>query len=79
MCNLSGLEKTLFAWSNNISTMYLGSGDKTLYPKGLTKEPEIFYLPQVRGFCVQGHPEMMPHDVPVNNYIRKTVKTLYQI
>lgn len=79
MCNLSGLDKNLIAWSDNVSTMYLGSGDKVLFPKGLTKEPEIFYLPQVRGFCVQGHPEFMPIDAPVNIYIRKTINEIYQI
>lgn len=79
MCNLSGLEKILFAWSSNLSSMYLGDGDSVLFPKGLTKEPEVFYLPQVRGFCVQGHPEMMDKNAPANVFVRNRLAEVFNL
>jgi len=79
MCNLTGVDHMLYAWTNHLSSLYLGQKGVKLFPKGLTKEPEIFYIPNIRGFGIQGHPEYLSRHAPGNRYIRKLLTKTYLI
>lgn len=77
MVDLHDVEHELLAWTNHLSREYRVEKDKQRYPKGLEKEPEVFYLPYIRGLGIQGHPEYMPMYSPSNIYFRNTVKRVF--
>lgn len=79
MCDLRNVEHMLLAWTNHLSTQYLSDGSVNLYPHGLSKEPEIFYIPSIRGFGVQGHPEWMADTNPATQYIRSKLRDIYNL
>lgn len=77
MVNLTNVEHILHAWTDHLSSVYLGEKDKRLFEKGLKFEPEIFYIPVIRGFGVQGHPEYMTQYAPGNMYLRYLLKKTF--
>lgn len=64
MLDLYGSKYELLAWTPaNLSKVYMGETAKTpdhirlQMEKGVFKEPEIVYFPDVNGLAIQGHPE----------------------
>ena len=73
--NLSDDEYELIAWSKErLSNKYVTGGAFDITNTADFKEPEIVYYPKTNSFCIQGHPEMMPKDSPINTYINNFVK-----
>lgn len=70
MCDLSKVTHKMLAWSVKVSTRYLGEDKKELYPEGLEQEPEVFWVPKIRGFAIQGHPEALPLNHEFNVWMR---------
>lgn len=64
MCDLRKVTHKMLAWSNKRSKKYIGENGENLFPEGLEQEPEVFWVPKIRGFAVQGHPEAMPSEHP---------------
>lgn len=63
----------LIAWSEtNLSPVYY-TGEGALEVSKDFKEPEIVYYPKTNSLCIQGHPEWMPKDKPVINFINKLI------
>ena len=70
MCDLRNVpDAKVLAWARGISGHYDGN---SLNPennsiKGYSlKEPEVFMIPRIRAFAIQGHPEMLTNDATFN-------------
>lgn len=74
MCNLRGIPHQLLAWTNHLSTLYLGGDDE---PVKMDVEPEVFYIPSIKGFGIQGHPEFSTHMSPMNQWIRSQLDEIF--
>ncbi len=78
---MAGLDKVnhrLLAWAEkNVGAPYTYMNDQMYVPSMGWKEPEFVYFPDIRGFAIQWHPEMMVHDCAateyVIDYIKKTI------
>lgn len=70
---MAGLEKVpheLLAWSTtNRSNQYIWKDDQIYNPPEGFVEPEFVYFPEVRGFAIQWHPEMMSENSPATRFI----------
>ena len=71
MCNPSGTEHELLAWStHNRSDWYHGeNGDVKM-----DCEPEVIYYPKIKALAVQPHPEWMSVTTDFVQYLLKLVK-----
>jgi putative glutamine amidotransferase len=66
----------LIAWCDGLSDHYEdGVGNPLTVPEN--KEPEIVYFEDIKGLAVQGHPEWLPADSPVIDYLNKLAKELF--
>ncbi len=79
MCDLHGVDHYLLAWTKGLSPRYLGEDDKELYPKGMSKEPEVFYIPALRALGIQGHPEYLGEVSTCNRYVRSLIHQVYGV
>lgn len=64
-CPQSGrtVEFETLAWAENLSHKHTWQDGKDYeFPEGVHKEVEIVYYPEIRGFAIQGHPEMSGFD-----------------
>lgn len=73
----------MIAWTKGISNWYLDGEDNFINTEAFTYEtdrscdpiePEIVYFPEVNGLGIQGHPEYLPDDHPVQAYIHRLVR-----
>lgn len=73
----SNTNHNLIAWSEYIRSNVHYDVDDSI---PVEKEPEFVYFPDVRGFAIQWHPEMMEADTPstvyMNSFIEKTLDEL---
>jgi hypothetical protein len=57
------VEFETLAWAENLSHKHTWQDGKDyVFPEGVRKEVEIVYYPEIRGFAIQGHPEMNGFD-----------------
>ena len=62
----------LVAWAkNNLSKAYFGEDDEYLQ---VDCEPEFIYYPEVKGFGIQWHPEMMDADTKASKFVLQYIK-----
>lgn len=81
MCDLRNVpDAHVIAWADGLSNFYEGAkfGESLLPPKSL-KEPEVFTIPHIKGFAVQGHPEMMDDDCHFNVLVRSSLARFLNI
>lgn len=72
MCDLREVpDAKVLAWADGISNFYEGAVPNlsVLQPKSL-KEPEVFTIDRIKGFAVQGHPEMLGINSTFNSLMR---------
>lgn len=57
----------MIAWSSEqLSDVYIDEDDTSI---SVPCEPEFVYFPNVRGFAIQWHPEMMHENSPASQYV----------
>lgn len=62
----------VLAWTKHLSKHYFKVTDKEDHPiPELPYDPEIVWYPDTKCLCIQGHPEFVDHDHPVNGYVRR--------
>lgn len=75
MMNPAGTKHELWAWAApRRSKDY--HGEHGLIE--MEREPELIYFPEIRGFAVQWHPEMMNHQAPSTKYLMKKLQGVFQ-
>lgn len=79
MCDLRGVEHDLIAWTERLSKVYLNGNNINMFPNGLEKEPEVFYIPSIRGYGIQGHPEAMYEGHPTNLFLRASIRATFNL
>lgn len=73
MLNLSGTNHELLAWSKDrLSDTYIVEDDMTA-ENPPEKEPEFVFFPDVLGFAIQWHPEVMDNVSLATQYILKEI------
>lgn len=66
MMNPFGVDHELIAWTKNkLSDVYWDEDNKIEMPL----EPEMVWFPQVKGFAIQWHPEMLAEEGAANQYV----------
>ena len=81
MCDLRKIKDAkVLAYASGISNFYEteGYGIAPVEPKTL-KEPEVFQLPSIKGFAIQGHPEMMPEYCQFNVLARMALASFMKM
>lgn len=81
MCDLREIKDAhVIAWADGLSNMYEGEEfNKNLVPPKSLQEPEVFTIPHIKGFAVQGHPEMMDDDCTFNILVRSSLASFLNI
>lgn len=75
MMNPTGTKHELWAWAAPArSEVYHGETG----PIHMDQEPELIYFPELKGFAVQWHPEMMGHHVPATRYLMKKMHEVFK-
>lgn len=78
MCDLGGVAGAqMLAWTEHRSDVYLGNKGTDIFPKGLSHEPEVFYIPNKKHLGIQGHPEYVSRFSPYQYYLRHVIEDLY--
>jgi gamma-glutamyl-gamma-aminobutyrate hydrolase PuuD len=81
MCDIREIKDAhVLAWADGLSNFYEKAvqGVSVVQPKSL-KEPEVFILPSIKGFAVQGHPEMLDFDCTFNCLVRTSLAEFLKI
>lgn len=79
-----GVNHELIAWSKkNVGAPYIFRDDKLFKPaeygysddNNPWREPEFIYFPEINGYAIQWHPEMMANNVEATQYIIEFIKS----
>jgi len=77
-----GTKHELIAWTKPIATVYHDVdelGNEIIYERGhKDKDPEFIYYPDVNGFAIQWHPEMMSARTAASNYVLNFIEKRLQ-
>ncbi len=74
MMRPEGTDHELLAWSDQRSKHYFNGDGVDVYNGVLEREPEVVYFKKIKGFGIQGHPEMMAEDAPFVHWCNEQVK-----
>ena len=70
------VEHELIAWTPRpLSDKHIDVDE----PIDIPVEPEFVYFPQVKGFAIQWHPEMLHRDEPATHYVVKRINTMLEV
>jgi gamma-glutamyl-gamma-aminobutyrate hydrolase PuuD len=65
----TGTNHELIAWMpQKLSDVYVDE-DRLVPSEEVVVEPEFVYFPDIKGFAIQWHPEMMQMDAEANQYV----------